>query len=405
MITGDDLTLQFIDGKFTPLETALLRLGWTPADYHEGSWRTWNSMGEASVIIPLDESRADFPRLMRMAMSTLSRVVSPEALERAISEAANLASLEKVPALWRKESPTVPGTIPWLIGQRLHENVGHQIAALVKSTVEPKSVLGRGAIYASNYYLERTLLAPSGVGSYVLTALMPTSGPIFLKEQPKQTGKKPKARPSIESSDVIRTFDTAMAVVREAISAGDKEEAVKLLKDSASAGVSAELLSSLSEFASETAGQIQVPSHVWRTSSTPTEYVLEPSHVPVLQQAANELIEQEPTPATVSGVVSAVKKDPEDAKGLATILTTSLGPVRRVRARFEPEVYDRIVEAHRKKSLVRLLGDLSKDGRYWEITPTSLEVFGEHDDVDDHVEGPSSAMLEPTMLPLFDDTE
>lgn len=358
------------------------------ADWHKVSGRAgvhelWaprsdsDSARRSAVLLPLDAERGDYEILRREAFDQLRLSLSSShfsALEQRVATelSADIASTE-----WRRETESPPGTIPWIEGVRLHELITRQLVAAAKSTVQPRAVQGRSNAYVADEFLAKTVLAPSGVGSYVATALTPVTGLVFVAPEPRQRkrGQTPE-RPAITGIEVLQTLDRALAAISNALESHRLEDQSEAIVGSVGTGVSFELVSSLRELASDGQASVVVPARFWTDGIEQTEYTFQPKDLPALTHAADLLgREDDATSATLTGVVTFLKKEPGGAQRTVQIFTTSEGPVRRVRAELTEEDYQTAIKAHGDSELVRVNGPLRKRGKFWFIEPTSFEML------------------------------
>lgn len=238
--------------------------------------------------------------------------------------------------------------------------------------------LGRSNTFVGRDFLDNTLLAPSGVGSYVVTALTPLHGRIYLTApEESNPDKPPRERKSIDAGRVLQTLDHALQAVSVGLAQKTPEDSVQSMKSAVSVGVSQELVSGLAEFVSGHEAAVVVPSQLWTPGGAPREYTFEPKHTLVLLEAAAALAEETvSTQTTVTGVIAALRHEPNNPERTVQVFTTSPGPVRRVRVSLSEDDYKRAAEAHAEGEVVRISGLLTKVRKFWWLLdPTIFHVL------------------------------
>lgn len=366
------------------LQTMLIRAGWERVQRVAGAFEIWGfrtseaRLGGGTVVVPLDPTKEDYSTLYERAEGDLRRYLDPSSYLRLEA----LLNLEQqrdlVSTAYKRSAATTPGTIPWLAGESMHASIAGMLAASAKSTVDARAQFGRSNSYVANDFLENTILAPSGVGSYVVTALTPIHQPIFTAPPSAVVvGQKVRERHSVEAIAVVRTLDTALTEVKSALGLREVRDSVAAMTSAVRRGVSYELVTALAGFIAGTDAAIVIPRHVWLADATAHEHVFEPPDVPVLHEAARVLAATaEPTYATLTGLVTLMKHEPESDDRAVHLFTTSRGPVRRVRLRLDEDTYLKALEAHRSDALVRVTGKLAKPGKFWQIEfPEGFDVL------------------------------
>lgn len=363
------------------LQLLLMRAGWERRSGHTGLDEIWTPISSGThsneaILVPLDSTKADFKLLTERAYDALRRYIRQGDLERLESQLQQETSYDLVPTSWKKESGPTPGSIQWIEGQSMHALAARQMIAAAKSTVEPRAYLGRANAYLAQDFISRAILAPSGMGSYVVTALTPVHERLFMSPPPDpKPGKQPE-RPSIEAIAVVRTLDSALSAVIDALDQRNLEDSVVDIAASVKRGVSYELVSALAEFVGGSHAAVTIPRHAWSRQAHAHEHVFNPRDTEVLAEAAKRLdAAAEPTEAFVTGVVTLMEHEPNSDERTVRIFTTSRGPVRRVRLQLSEEDYRDALEAHKEGSLVRVVGTLKKVGKFWHMDARRFEAL------------------------------
>ena len=380
-MTDQSLYLFGDEARRDPLRWLLLRVGWVEHSQVPGRYALWKPAGQREssdlgVVVPLDSERGDYTELYERAIRELSRYVGDARFGMLSDELATEADLDLALTTWSRGSETVPGTIRWLDGQQVHMAITQQLTAAAKSAVAPARRLGRSGEYFAREFMAATLLAPSGIGSYVVNAMtpihrtLPTSAAAIDNVQPLDGG-------AIEAVAVLRRLDQALTAIEAGLSERDEGAAVGMLSEQARRGVSYELVTGLVGFMAGRESAITVPRDVWIADAVPKEFAFDPPHVHVLVRLAEVLKgEDESTRATLTGIVTKLEHEPGSTDYTVRVFTTSRGPVRRVTLHVTEQDYARCLAAHQESALVRVDGRLFKDGRFWTINePEGLDIL------------------------------
>ncbi|MDB5963495.1 MAG: hypothetical protein JWP59_4789 [Massilia sp.] len=371
---GDDLHRD-------PLRWLLLRNGWIEHSEVPRKYEIWKPAGrressDLAVIVPLDRDRGDYMELYERAIRELNRYVGDARFAALSDELAAEDDLDLALTTWSRGSETVPGTIRWLEGQQVHMAITQQLTAAAKSAVSPARRLGRSGEYFAREFMAATLLAPSGIGSYVVNAMTPIHRTLPISAAATDN-VQPLERGAIEAVAVLRRLDQALTAIEAGLSETDERAAVGMLSEQARRGVSYELVTGLVGFMAGREAAITVPRDVWVADATRKEFAFDPPHVHVLVRLADVLRgEDESTRATITGIVTKLEHEPGSTDYKVRVFTTSRGPVRRVTLHVTEQDYARCLAAHRESALVRVDGRLFKDGRLWTINePERLDVL------------------------------
>lgn len=385
MSNGHDALLPWFEvPKPTRLQSLLMRAQWERTDGVAGAYEIWTYPEPGGgrgggVFVPLDHTKEDYEILHERAYESLRSYIDPGSLARIEAQLDLENRLDLVPLSWARGTDTTPGTIPWLDGQDLHGAVTRQLMAAAKATIEPRAQFGRANSYVAQDFLSRAILAPSGVGSYVVTALTPVHQPVFASppSEPK-LGQKDRPRVSVEAIAVVRTLDTALSAVESALAENATQDSISAIVESVQQGVSHELVTALADFVGGVESTVSLPRYAWAPGALPHEYDFKPADVHVLSDAGRILANKvEPTRATVSGIVTLMAHEPDSVEREIRIFTTSRGEVRRVRMQLPEDMYSLALDAHKSDALVRVVGDLQKIGKFWHMDfPASFTVLG-----------------------------
>lgn len=399
MTTDDQSPYLFGSAPRDRLRMLLLRAGWTQQGEVSEAYSIWKprermALEVQGIVVPLDASRGDYDALYQDALTDIRRILGDDRFKRLTSELDREDADDLAQTVWRRHARTEPGTIPWLDGQEVHAAIARQLMASAKAVVSPRARLGRSNEYVAREFLAATVLAPSGVGSYVVNALTPIHRPIYLSAPPAQEKKPtPQPRESIEAIVVLRRFDQALSAISSGLAERSVVSSVAMLAEQSRAGVSYELVSSLGAFLAGNEASIEVPRNSWEPDAAPNEYVFKPRHFEVLLRVAEALRgEEERTRRfSLTGVVTKLQHEPGSDDYVVRVVSTSRGPVRGVVLHVSEEHYGLAMTAHGDDSLIRVIGSLSKDKGRWTMRQLgAFEVLdGDEEDKRDFLFSPT----------------
>lgn len=318
----------------------------------------------SSVIIPLDTGAVDFNDTLRDALLDLQKN-HQELWARVLSPRIRVAPTDAVQ--FRRESEAPSGLIPWRQGQALIESARATLAAGAKAYMEPARQYSNRFGTFANRYLDHVLMGQTGVGSYVVTALIPASAAIPLH------GK---------GDDVLSPYDPDAAIGREVTAAVAQAvdatvDALAEYRRTAStaaftanvrAGISFELVDALKKLVTGSdEAEVTIRWSQYNPSTlidpaprTEDTYSFRPADAAILNTASTELaLREEVKRVSVQGRVHLLTKKEAGGPGVVGID----GGNRKYRVRLESdEDYHRAVRAHDSENLVEVSGELSREG-------------------------------------------
>lgn len=366
-----------------PARALLIRSSWVRVSEVPGRYEVWRPTGRTDssnvgIVVPVDRDRGDFDGLYERALRDIEQWIGHATFASLSRELEQENDADLVRTSWSRGAQTKSGTVPWLDGQQIHAAITQQLIAAAKAAITPMKKLGRSNEYVAREFIDSTILAPSGAGSYVVNALTPLHRPLYVTAPSPKPTKPIRERETIEASRVLRRFDQALSAIEASLSERSETAAVAAVAEKERDGVSYELVSSLAGFLGGNEAAIEVPRNAWEPQGSPREFVFKPAHSTILIRSAEVLRGgPESSRATVTGVVTKLEHEPGELNYLVRIFTTSRGPVRRVTLRVDESTYAAAITAHQDGALIRARGQLEKRPRQWVIAdPESFEVLG-----------------------------
>jgi hypothetical protein len=308
------------------------------------------------VPLPYDKSVADFTDRMRDAVEVLADFEKRPQLE--ILKDLEWAGQDVVRVrLVRTEIED--GTLPLEQGVEFLESARNAVYA---SACAAASKHRRAYYYsrppkAVTDFMEGVRLGQTERGSYVVAIETPIA-----PELQEQTGQIPEPF----ARTVTRTLAGALETLREAATRGN----AKAIESAVSAGVSANLCSSMAEalHLSGSQGEVEVRVSWARTrrvaESTPRKISF-PSYLKGVISEAAELLRSiaEIDNFELIGTVYQLRQNTE-----AVILGLVDDHYRKVRVEFPSALRDQLIDAFNSRSIIRCIGELRQVGKITELT-------------------------------------
>lgn len=368
----------------SPLFGALAAADWSRAHRVPGELEIWTENGELnssrSILVPLNESAPDYHFRLEQALEKTEALL-PGRLAR-VMNAQNQASGAQVATIWRKQSSAPSGSIVWSEGRRLFDSTNRQLVAAARSAVgERRAVQGNRNQNLVNEFLERTLLAPSGVGSYVITALSPMDARLHVSAS-TASPQRGKSSPQLVSSlAVIKTLDAALSAASIAVKARTVKARNETFAEGVSHGVSVELLEALGDLVDSSEAEIVVPAGAWERGVENRSFSFSPVHAERFWRGARALKLRKDTEARISGYVTQIKRKPDSASGDVVVVDISSAVHRNVWVTLGLEEYEAAAKAHIDGEKIAFEGTLVKSARRWYLNNVYYFSVGDDEGV------------------------
>jgi len=343
---------------------------------------------EQSLIVPTDRTAPEFEELMGAALAQLAVPAYRDVWQRLVTSTVDPRGLDEFRVCKETEAPA--GLIRWQLGQGLIQQVRGVLIAGAKAFVDPApyyiSRLGQFA----RRFIDTTFMGQTEPGSYAVTAFVPTHQTVSLYSTKADTL-------GIAGIDAATTRQITQAIINaidatvEAVDHQRSTSSFSGFEAGIERGISFELVNALSGITSESDGAeiVLEPDIIDRDPGQLQRrmFVFGPTDSSVLHTAGVRLLEAEPSRrAVVVGRVHLLTKKELGMPGVVGIETTGQGP-RKVRAHLtSPEDYHQAVRAHDEDLLVRVTGDLRREGNLHWLYSGRLEGLISPDELSQRVE-------------------
>ncbi|MGB5833280.1 MAG: hypothetical protein WBG92_14975 [Thiohalocapsa sp.] len=369
-------------------QAALSRLPWRDLKSYLDS-RGWHQVGRlgdkalvfepvaenaeaAEILVPARDDLADYASRMAEAVRILAESEQRSAL--AVFRDITTTGLDVV----RLRSPNADsdGAIVIEDGVTLYREAENLMLSAACAAVDPRRSYHLRKVTEAMDYLKSVRLGPSERGSYVLSVYSPVQ-PRLGAQQRLDLGDEPFPR-----TVTLRLADALAAAKRAADQAvADGEFAP--FDDAVAQGVSANLCDAVAHLAAAAKG-VDIGLTWARTRPAGRQaqrYHFSVEVAEVLSEAASVFRRSEPlTDTRLTGFVIALDRPVDQFDGSATLRVLIEDRPRRVRVRFEQNVYPQVIRAFQEKFAIALLGDLFPVNQRWELrNPRELRMLDDQD--------------------------
>lgn len=325
------------------------------------------------IILPRTERLADYPSVVASLIDVFARTQDADELVTYRTLVGAEHDVIRVRALGAKED----GSISLEHGVTIVTQAREMLLAAACAAKQPQALYRAGANKDAVDYLHRVRLGQTEHGSFVVTLLSPVpptlQQPLFF-DWPDLSFEPPERR-------VTRSLAGALTATRKAIDLGMRSDGASFF-DAVENGVSANFCEALSRLTDHSDG-LEVSIAWARTRPAPiaiSRQEYSQADAEVLDEAARLLRAREPRPdQELFARVIKLKRDFEEVEGLVTLKALVDGKVQSVQAVFDKKNYGIAVNAHDKKSIVRVFGDLERNRNRWRINNAMIESI----DIDD----------------------
>ena len=317
----------------------------------------------SSVVVPLDREARDYEPLLSEALDVLQAVGgdSPGSgiLNRLLATPTDEYS-------FAKETTAPRGWIRWDEGMDLIKSARSLLSSGAKGARERMSYYGNKYGQFANRFLDEVMMGQTTVSSYVVRAYVPINTAIPLKG-----GQDAEEAPHYVGVDALSGRDISSAVVTTLEAAVEALEHYRThrslsaftVRDGSLSYEAVQAIRAVAENADDSAIRVtwegaspEAPEQQW-------EFNFTAENVPVLEQAANELVAPEPQRrVSCRGTVHLLSRSDAGGPGVIGITTATGEPARKLRVRLEPDDYHRALNAHDQGAMVEVSGDLEREG-------------------------------------------
>jgi len=342
------------------LQLSLERVGWKLVGGREDFYvrLRQNSQSLHSLLVPLNRNSPDFDDLLRGVVMDLSMNFPDTWIRNILPEITTVISDS---VRFRKDTSAPVGMIGWRIGESLVASSGATLLAGAKTHLERSRYFGNRHGRFASRYLEAILMGQTGIGSYIVTAYVPTDARIPFRNS---------REPSLEAENVdgstgrsiTSSLSTALEATRSALDSYKVHRSMRDFELGVEFGISHELTKALASLAENSDGaDITIEwGPIAGQHDSPSTFEFSPSESVTLISASTILSSPpEIRSLLVAGRVHLLTK--KDADGPGVVGVDDGHRKYRVRLASESQYHDAVL-AHDQKREIEVSGQLSKEG-------------------------------------------
>jgi len=362
-----------------PLDIAgyLAANGWLQVRNRPGIAQYWTKGEQYEVLLPVERRMDGFESLMAELLKTLE--IAENVDQFALADRIRDGSADTVRVVLDSDD-TADGTVEVTSASVLVSSARSMLAASAATTVQPRAYYARRRHRQVNDYMRRVRMAPLSSGSFVLRLLSPV--PPVPRAGQLHTGAigvnvdDPFSRRVVATlSDGLSAANTAAEVMYAGIDYENQLTALVMQ------GLSANLCEAIANTAEAVGdGRLTVGiSWSWRRpeiTDRPVSFVYNSDRIEAIKEAGRLLKGFAPREEfELLGTIVKLERGPTDLTGRVFVRAFFDESFKSVAITLTDEVYGTAVQAHESRALVACLGELSRDGRQYELrNPRSFRV-------------------------------
>lgn len=316
-----------------------------------------------SLVVPLETEAPDFPELMRDAVDALRRLPSDSA---AFTMLSRLTTSPTDQFAFAKETAAPKGWIQWEEGESLVASARGLLVAGAKTAREHLTYFGNKYGQFANRFLDEVMMGQTEVGSYVVRAYVPVDRAIPLRGgKDADEGVHFIGQGAVAAREVSQAVATTLSSAMEAIDHYHTNNTLSAFTspELALSYESVTAIKKIAQHADYASITVTWEQDLLALNDYEQEFTFTSSSVPVLERAANELVKPEPARmASASGIVHLLSRTEAGGPGVIGITTVDGQPAKKLRVKLEEEDYHRALTAHDQHHIIRVSGNLEKEG-------------------------------------------
>jgi len=355
---------------------------WTLSESSPNRWSVWQNgptEDATEVLVPLDSRAPDFALRIADVFHRLGQVEDRSEID-ILSDVATASS--DVLRIRAHAAEFQDGTVPLAAGVAVVEQAREILLAAACATLSPRPVFHTRKLTRATDFVSKVRLGQTERGSFVVTVHSPVP-PMLQSTSQDTVDSEPFER------RVIINVMNAIIATREARQVAAATGTLEPFERAVALGVSANLCGALASLLDWTGCEQVSFSTSWApvrplASEVPANVVLPRDAQPVLREAVRMLRQQHSEAGVeVLGYVVKLARNEGESLGEATVVWAGVGGGKRVRiVGLSEQSYALAVEAHGEQRMLRVVGDLGKEGRAWvlRLVRDAEVVVGEEED-------------------------
>ena len=325
------------------------------------------------ILVPMSSRFADYTLRLGQMITILADTEERE--REAVLRDLSLSDVDLVRV--RLLESRNDGSIPLDAAAAMIPQSRDMLLAAACSAARPQRAFRAGRIKEANDYVTTVRLGQTERGSFVINLLSPVP-PALQPELTPNPSDEPFPR------KVMHKLVSGLQATREAVDLANRDSDIRLFEERVPDGVSANLCAAVGEMLGKVSnGGIDVSVSWALTRLRPRERVhvqFDEIDAPILEEASRVLKERQERPdERIEGYVTSLARQRSDYEGNVRIKGVIDGSISSVRIDFAPEDYSQVVDAHDRRLVISLEGDLRREGQRWTLTNPRDLVIHEDD--------------------------
>lgn len=389
------------------LETVMKKYGWVSEPLFNGRAMLWSprkrtNSSDSTILIPSDRNAPDYEFLLQTAVEKATQMIGGRFTVDLTYEKSVMEHLMD-PLEIRRDPDTDRGFIPWGTGQTAYLSMTGMLSAGARAAFATKRVYRSTGHVIADSIMENALMGQTRIGSYVITALIPSQHP-FIASTTQDPEKTPE---TISGRTITRKIVSALSAVRDGVeeimSNHDSEDdsAFEVFDTLVQDGVSYEMVEALALL---DGGESDISVSYRRDNPEDHiesfSFILNPPMVPILKKAGRHLSKpQEPQSVTVTGEVVQLSNSEEQPRHEIKLSAVVAKQLRTISVKLNGDQYSKAIEAHGNERMLSLHGVLEFHSGGSSITdPDMVRVtdtpIGGFDDEDNEIMQPALSIFD-----------
>lgn len=364
--------------KVNSLLSMLEHFRWFRAEGAPGRFDVWREAeGPGEIVVPLDEERPDFARLLARAEQEIVLRFGSEA-----KHAQELWRLKEAVELdeshWQKETTLDAGLIRWNDGELLYASARSMLTASAKSTREARMYHGNASAFIAKQFIDECYMGQTAIGSYIITAHTQANKRFYLTKRSEEVAaQRPPLAEAVSGREILNTFERSLDVARQCLDEYRSRPVTDMFVEAVDEGLSYEFVKALGDVTRDSASGIQVLRFSsGRTRPLKREFEFVPAEASVLDRVATRFAQApQSEQVTLTGEVVLLSHASATDVRVIRLVVESGSAAKKARVRLTADQYRVALQAHASDSMLQVSGRLEREGNfYWLYDAADVSV-------------------------------
>ncbi|ABK02371.1 conserved hypothetical protein [Arthrobacter sp. FB24] len=364
--------------KVNSLLSMLEHFRWFRAEGAPGRFDVWREAeGPGEIVVPLDEERPDFARLLARAEQEIVLRFGSEA--RHAQELWRLKeAVELDESHWQKETTLDAGLIRWNDGELLYASARSMLTASAKSTREARMYHGNASAFIAKQFIDECYMGQTAIGSYIITAHTQAKKRFYLTKRSEEVAaQRPPLAEAVSGREILNTFERSLDVARRCLDEYRSRPVTDMFVEAVDEGLSYEFVKALGDVTRDSASGIQVLRYSsGGTRPLKREFEFVPAEARVLDRVATRFAQApQSEQVTLTGEVVLLSHASATDVRVIRLVVESGSAAKKARVRLTADQYRVALQAHASDSMLQVSGRLEREGNfYWLYDAADVSV-------------------------------